>query len=52
MDSNSLLQTRWVYKETSDLENIDFGLRTALPAGSPLSRALFIKFTREFNPFQ
>ena len=41
-----------VYKETSDLENIDFGLRTGLPAGSPLSRALFIKFTREFNPFQ
>lgn len=40
-----------VYNETRDLEGIDHGLRRTFVPGGPLNRALFIKFTREFQFF-
>ena len=40
-----------VYTETQDLENYDRGFERFGPSGGPLNRALYIKFTRQFQPF-
>ena len=39
-----------VYTETRDLRNIDHRFDRFVPPGSPMNRAFFIKFTREFRP--
>ena len=39
-----------VYTETRDLPNIDHRFDPFVPPGSPMNRAFFIKFTREFRP--
>ncbi len=40
-----------VYNEAQDLERIDYGFQRRILGGEPLNRALYIKFTREFNIF-
>ena len=40
-----------VYTETRDLAQYDRGFDRFVPPGGPMNRALYVKFTRQFQPF-